>query len=145
MDGDEIRRLRVEAGLTQGALAARLGVDQGTVSRWERGQGAPSSLRQSAILRALLPFGFSNSEFRQRSILRNNLMPVVTIDRTGHLVEASELAVAHYREKHGLDLLSRIGVSIKDHSHSQAMPEVWDTVKQSGVLEGVRHQHPWDI
>ncbi len=40
MSGPELRFLRSEMGLTQGALARRLGHDRITVSRWERGESA---------------------------------------------------------------------------------------------------------
>ena len=38
MTGDELREMREAAGLTQAALADRLGVKQSTVYRWEHGQ-----------------------------------------------------------------------------------------------------------
>lgn len=37
MTKDELRRLRRKAGLTQAALAQRLGVTATTVARWEQG------------------------------------------------------------------------------------------------------------
>lgn len=40
-DGGRVRRLRRRAGLSQAALARRLGVRQQTVSEWERGLYAP--------------------------------------------------------------------------------------------------------
>ena len=39
--GRRVRRLRRRAGLSQAALARRLGVRQQTVSEWERGRYAP--------------------------------------------------------------------------------------------------------
>lgn len=39
--GSLIRRLRLEQGMTQLALAERLGVSDKAVSKWERGCGAP--------------------------------------------------------------------------------------------------------
>ncbi len=39
--GARVRRLRRRAGLSQAALARRLGVRQQTVSEWERGRYAP--------------------------------------------------------------------------------------------------------
>jgi transcriptional regulator with XRE-family HTH domain len=36
MTGDELQRKRKRMGLSQGQLADELGVDLGTVSRWER-------------------------------------------------------------------------------------------------------------
>src|SRR5262249_21731315 len=38
MSGAEVRKLRKAAGLTQGALARRLGVQKSTVYRWETGR-----------------------------------------------------------------------------------------------------------
>jgi len=38
MSGAEVRRLRKAAGLTQGGLARRLGVQKSTVYRWETGR-----------------------------------------------------------------------------------------------------------
>ena len=40
VDGSELRRLRTRAGLTQAALAAKLGVAPNTVARWERNERA---------------------------------------------------------------------------------------------------------
>jgi transcriptional regulator with XRE-family HTH domain len=39
--GTVLKQLREKAGLNQSQLAERLGVDQASVSRWERGQGEP--------------------------------------------------------------------------------------------------------
>ena len=39
--GTIIRRLRLEAGLTQSELASRLFISDKTVSKWERGLGLP--------------------------------------------------------------------------------------------------------
>jgi transcriptional regulator with XRE-family HTH domain len=40
--GANIRRLRIEAGIPQEELAARMGVDQGYVSKLEAGQRNPT-------------------------------------------------------------------------------------------------------
>ena len=40
----QIKRLRVDLGLTQEALAEKLGVSFATVNRWENGQTKPSKL-----------------------------------------------------------------------------------------------------
>lgn len=39
-----LKRLRKETGDSQAELAARLGVQQSTVSRWERGSSTPAGL-----------------------------------------------------------------------------------------------------
>ena len=38
VDGATLRRLRMRAGLTQAALAAKLGVAANSVARWERNE-----------------------------------------------------------------------------------------------------------
>lgn len=50
--GAEIRRVRVNAGLTIVAFAARLGVNPSTVVRWEQGSTEPrlNALRDIAAL-----------------------------------------------------------------------------------------------
>jgi transcriptional regulator with XRE-family HTH domain len=47
-----IRAARTEAGLTQAALAKRLGTTQPVVSRWERGGDEPRLSTLTRILRA---------------------------------------------------------------------------------------------
>jgi len=51
--GERIRRARTASGLTETALAARLDVDQSTVSKWERGEIQPLGLRRRELARAL--------------------------------------------------------------------------------------------
>jgi DNA-binding transcriptional regulator YiaG len=52
MTGREVRRIRRALGLTQRALAARVGVAENTVHRWERGTLTVGST--AAILLRLL-------------------------------------------------------------------------------------------
>ena len=57
-DGAALRRLRTERGLTQGALAALLGVGQEHVSNIENGARLPGSSLWHGIARALdVPMG----------------------------------------------------------------------------------------
>ncbi len=55
-DKKTIRQLREERGWTQDTLARRLGVGQGAVSAWERGERLP---RRRYILRLADLFGVS--------------------------------------------------------------------------------------
>ena len=48
----DIKDRRLRAGLTQAALAALLGVDAMTVSRWERGLAQPDAATLDALARA---------------------------------------------------------------------------------------------
>ncbi|MBI4334585.1 MAG: cyclic nucleotide-binding domain-containing protein [Chloroflexi bacterium] len=54
---ESIRRLRQDLALTQGELAARLGVSRVTISRWENGQVRPSSLAANALDRLARVYG----------------------------------------------------------------------------------------
>lgn len=51
--GELIRRRRTELGWGQTELAARLGVTQPQVSRWERGQHGPRARQLIALARLL--------------------------------------------------------------------------------------------
>ena len=53
--GARLRRLRRSCGVKQAHVARLAGVDQATVSRWERGTVRPSRERAEAVLRALRP------------------------------------------------------------------------------------------
>ena len=52
---DEIRRLRLMAGLTQAELAARSGVAQPNIAAYESGQRSPSASMLSRLRRAAPP------------------------------------------------------------------------------------------
>src|SRR5262245_12016012 len=47
--GPHLRELRLRAGLTQSALAGRLGLSQATVSAWERGLKRPGKAAAGAL------------------------------------------------------------------------------------------------
>lgn len=51
--GEAIREQRKALGMTQAALAADVGVEQPTISKWERGQGIPSPQMQARLVKAL--------------------------------------------------------------------------------------------
>lgn len=54
-DGERLLRRRMEVGLSLRELAAELGVDPGTLSRWERGIKAPNRRNQMRIEALLGP------------------------------------------------------------------------------------------
>jgi len=53
-DSTEISELRQYLGLSQREFAVRVGVDSGTVSRWERDEQQPSGIGLRKALDALL-------------------------------------------------------------------------------------------
>ncbi len=52
VSGDLIREARFRAGLTQGALAEKLGKAQSEIGRWERGEVTPSLETLRGLIRA---------------------------------------------------------------------------------------------
>lgn len=52
MTAQEIKRLRIELGLTQVKFAYRLGVSPSIVSFWERGRVSPSPLALEKLYQA---------------------------------------------------------------------------------------------
>ena len=86
-----VRTARTEAGLTQAALAARLGTTQSVVSRWERGDDEPrlSTLQRIAracgqrLVLALEPDDVDRAQIRQQLALSpsDRLASVANVSR----------------------------------------------------------------
>ncbi len=67
--GDNIRALRIKAGMTQSRLAERLGVTDQAVSKWETGAASPDLsliVPLTPAVSASLRTRFSASTVRQR-------------------------------------------------------------------------------
>jgi DNA-binding XRE family transcriptional regulator len=58
-DGTLVRALRLHMGLTQGQLAAELGVRQQTISEWENGAYAPTRASSNLLSRVAREAGFA--------------------------------------------------------------------------------------
>ncbi len=67
-----IRLARSERGFTQGELASRIGVSQGTISFWENGAEAPT-VEHLIILALELPQIIDSFEGRERELLERVL------------------------------------------------------------------------
>ena len=86
-----VRTARTEAGLTQAALAARLGTTQSVVSRWERGDDEPrlSTLQRIAqacgqrLMLSLEPDDVDRAQIRQQLALSpsDRLASVANVSR----------------------------------------------------------------
>ena len=63
--GARLRRLRRARGIKQAYVAQLAGVDQATVSRWERGEIKPDYLHAQSVLRALIPNQSDDSTLRR--------------------------------------------------------------------------------
>jgi transcriptional regulator with XRE-family HTH domain len=67
-----IRMARTEHGLTQGELAARIGVSQGTISFWENGAETPT-IEHVIALAVELPEVIESFTGRERELLQRVL------------------------------------------------------------------------
>lgn len=67
-----IRAARIERGLTQGELAARLSVSQGTISFWENGTETPT-VEHLIVLALELPDIIESFDGRERALLQRVL------------------------------------------------------------------------
>jgi transcriptional regulator with XRE-family HTH domain len=93
----QLRRLRLLHGMKQSHLAALLGVDQATVSRWERGVLALSP-RQRAKLARLFAASASAQDAALRRLVESSTQKVHLIcDRTHRLFAASRARQAEWR------------------------------------------------
>src|SRR5579872_509118 len=54
---DQVLLLRGRAGLTQRAVASRLGISEQAIQKWEGGQGYPSAARLQALIALYLERG----------------------------------------------------------------------------------------
>ena len=136
MDADFIKLVRRRSGLTQKDLSAWLDVDQGTVSRWERGVSAPRPAAVAAMRTLLLRDEERRVRDRSMAIVRNNLAPATLMDPQLKLTEFSGSAVTHYKQRSGTDLRGFIGSSLESQASRSGYPELWDCVLRSGLLDG---------
>ncbi len=99
MIGQRIRKLREKAGLSQGALALRLGLTQQAVGKWETGKSAPDYHMLVKLARALgvEPDSFFDKDAdsilsRAREIIAGELkmIPVLGLVKAGYGLEAHE-------------------------------------------------------
>jgi transcriptional regulator with XRE-family HTH domain len=135
MESVDIRRLRQRLGLTQRELGERLDVDQGTVSRWERGIESPRPSRQSQ-LRKLQSRNEDDRQFsRSLAFVANDLLPATLLDANLRLIEASESAKKFYAER-GQDPAKLHGMALDSHINRLGVPEFTKFLKKSGLLKG---------
>jgi transcriptional regulator with XRE-family HTH domain len=128
-DGREIVSLRVQLGLTQAELAARLGVDQASISRWERGVRSPeprARLQLSALLRNTK---LSSQLTRETALVDHSPFPMSIITRDWELIALSPLLRS--------EIAGGNGASFQGRNPTTADTEYADSVLQAaGFFEG---------
>ena len=101
LSSETLRGLRTESGLTQAALAERIGVTDKAISKWETGRGLPDITLIDPLAAAL---GCSvaellTGEVRRRVIYRLYKLPQVTINnekvllRDGEVIDIDEIRI----------------------------------------------------
>jgi transcriptional regulator with XRE-family HTH domain len=137
----QIRRYRQAQGLTQAALAELLGVEQATVSRWERGVHVPDL----NVQRKLRDFFFGKGPKIDAVAIhriRFSLSALKLADRDGRNVAVSRRAA----RLHGIDAEA---LSCLDYRRmfTETMDEQWSLALSAGFFEGeIASMHvfnPW--
>ncbi len=85
--GARLRRLRRAIGYKQAYVAHIAGVDQATVSRWERGEIQPDYKHAQAVLRALSPAPGNDSTLRR--LVESSALTVHLISDVDHTLLAA--------------------------------------------------------
>ena len=88
--GARLRRLRRARDVKQDHVARLAGVDQATVSRWERGEAHPSRARADAVLRALRPARVDDAALRR--LVESSTLTVHLVTDVDHLLLAASPA-----------------------------------------------------
>lgn len=138
---DLIRRYRRVNGMTQAAFAEFIGVEQPTVSRWERGFHAPDLVLQGRLRTLLLRrAGVSDAMVLHR--VRGSLGAVKLADRRGWNRAASPRAAT----MHGVpfSLLQSFDYT---PLHTEELRAQWDAIRGLGFFAGnvasVRVYNTW--
>lgn len=135
MDGSAIREIRRRLGITQNELGEKLGVDQGTVSRWERSVENPRPATL-ARLRKLLERDENNRAFKRSvAMVRCNLRPASLLDKDLRLVEISEAGKKAFIDR-GQDPFKLLGCSFERYVNRIGAPKLWDHLQESGFVDG---------
>lgn len=135
MDGDTIRALRRRLGLTQAQLAEATQVDQGTVSRWERGIETPRASRQAELQRLLLRDEGNRIMQRSLAIVRQNYLPASFLDHRLRLLEISASGKRYFRAA-GRQPESLIGVDFERYAERLGVVPLHQALVESGLLTG---------
>lgn len=123
--------------MTQRQLAERLQVDQGTVSRWERGTDTPRPARE-AMLRDLLLKGEEKTALAQTlAIVRHDFLsrPTSFLDTKLRVAEMSRTGKAFLRRR-GYDPQNLIGQDVDSWSERFDLPDFPELLRSSGLLNG---------
>ena len=132
--GAALRRFRRLNMVKQAAIAERLGVSQGCVSRWESGAHRPDPAQRDRIVRLISASAGNDHDTALRRLVEGSQRPVHLIcDATHRLLAASRSRAAGWRT----DLSELIGRSLWPF----ASPEI--AAAEAGLFERGWFERPW--
>lgn len=128
---DMLRQYRRNNGINQSMLAEKLGVDQTTISRWERGCDIPGYAMQRRIRDLLRHEIDSRQELTLRARVRHSVWPATIVRRGAIFVECNESALREI----GLPGDDLRGESIYGHfgPNTDDITERWE---RAGIFNG---------
>lgn len=128
--GPQIRRFRRLRSIKQNALAEQLGVDQATVSRWERGRQVPD-LGMQRRLRALM----RSAEPRDEVLLKHWIDSAVGYTLLNDAQRTILAASPSFCRLHGVDADEVIGRSAVP-IYTEELERIWWQAIEAGFFEG---------
>ena len=135
MHGSVIRMRRRRLGLTQQALSDLLDVEQGTVSRWERGTERPRPARMKQLNEVLGGASEGIRLERSLAVVRADVLPSALLDPGLVFREGSRRTAQHYRER-GMDMDDLLGLSFDAFADTFGMPEVSRYLAEAEYRDG---------
>lgn len=136
METASIRELRKRLGWTQWDLAEHLSVDQGTVSRWERGLGSPRPASAAELRDLILREDSDQAVKRCSARVYHSLLPAIFLDGSARIRVINAVGARRYRKDFGLNVYTHIGYEMERHAQVLSMEPAWDCFRASRFLNG---------
>jgi transcriptional regulator with XRE-family HTH domain len=130
--GFDMRRMRLLRGMKQQHLAQLLGVDQATISRWERGTLAPSKKQSDAARRLLVDKPAPMQDMALKRLVESSTQKVHLIcSRSHRLLAASPARTAAWQ----VDATTLLGTSMLGYASDDIL-EAEASLNELGWHEG---------
>ena len=136
MKHSPIRDFRRRLGWTQWDLAEKLNVDQGTVSRWERGVESPRPATAGALRELILREDDRRAIERRKAMVEHSLQPACLVDKNARLQNINHRAIAKSCRDHRIDLSNHVGLEWERHAEVVSMQQAWEVFRDSRFLKG---------